>query len=110
MTDLNQLVEAGARALAAKAIRERRAWDTPRERVEEMLPNAVDIAWRDFADDSRAHLTAILPLLADDLAGVCNRLSRPVGGGDGSTYTCGTSFDAAQAIRTRISALVGESQ
>lgn len=100
MTDLDLLVEAGA-----KAMHER---DNPRALLDWEL---FSDEWKDgYRTRSRAHLTAILPLLADDLAGVCNRLSRPVGGGDGSTYTCGTSFDAAQAIRTRISALIGESQ
>lgn len=59
MTDINQLVEVGARA------------------VHEALSRAHVIAYLDMPEDtadvvSRAYLAAILPLLADDLAGVIN--------------------------------------
>ena len=61
MTDLNQLVEVGARALAKHPDS---SWD---DYEWEDMPSHVQML---FCEQSRAHLAAILPLLADDLAGV----------------------------------------
>lgn len=106
---LDQLVEAGARAIAP------RCWEVMDAYLEQTKRKYAGqhVGWPadQFKDKEsmaqfQAALLAILPLLADDLAGVCAGLGRPVGGGDGGTYTCGTSFDAAQAIRTRLAAIM----
>lgn len=94
MTDLKQLIEAGALGVAKSL------WQIePRVRVDSLTTEEEELI-------ARAAILAILPLLADDLAGVCAGLGRPVGGGDGGTYTIGTAFDAAQAIRTRLAAIM----
>lgn len=61
MTDLNQLVEVGARALAKHPDS---SWD---DYEWEDMPSHVQML---FCEQSRAHLAAILPLLAEVLAGV----------------------------------------
>ena len=97
MTDLNQLVEVGARA------------------VHEALSRAHVIAYLDMPEDtadvvSRAYLAAILPLLADDLARVAKT------GWVSADYAVVGIADADQCmklcehieseIRTRIAAII----
>ena len=111
MTDINQLVEVGARA------------------VHEALSRAHVIAYLDMPEDtadvvSRAYLAAILPLLADDLAGVIQRRMDERFAEHGTrepdtndTYYSGRAGELyesldeedeeiAQAIRTRIAAII----
>ena len=65
--EYQKLVEAVARALCERQIRRARKWDTQPERLEEMLPAAIDHAWQDRVDDARAALSALkLPHAGDD--------------------------------------------
>lgn len=57
MTD--ELVEQVARALCELHIRNVRRHDTDPERLEEMLPAAIDYAWHDFASAAEAAIAAI---------------------------------------------------
>lgn len=47
-----------ARALAEQAIRERRRWDTDPDRLEEMLPQAIEHAWLDFTEQAAVAVLA----------------------------------------------------
>lgn len=86
MTTLDQLVEAGARAL----YEEDDVWH-----IAFPWPNPDGIGAREnYLRLSRAHLAAILPLLADDLAWAIAML----GGANSVSHEI--------AIRTRISALM----
>jgi hypothetical protein len=59
MTTADAKVELVARALCELQIRQNRKWDTQPDRLEEMLPAAVDYAWRSFIDEARAAITAL---------------------------------------------------
>ena len=115
MTDLNQLVEVGARALAKHPDS---SWD---DYEWEDMPSHVQML---FCEQSRAHLAAILPLLADDLAGVIQRRMDKRFAEHGTrepdtnaTYYSGRAGELyesldeedeeiAHAIRTRIAAII----
>lgn len=58
MTDIEPTVEAVARSLAETAIRNSRMFDTPPERVEELLPEAIDHCWHGYVDASRKAIAA----------------------------------------------------
>jgi hypothetical protein len=59
---MEQMVEAGARALCAAEIRIRRRWDTEPDVMERMLPAAVDYAWNNYVQQAEAALRAALPM------------------------------------------------
>ena len=52
-------VERVARALCELRIRQVRRHDTTPERLEEMIPAAVDHAWRDHEEEARVAITAL---------------------------------------------------
>ena len=94
MTDLDQLAAAGARALAlARFIRQHPY--IPQDEIKDIIASYPDEI------DSKAYLAAILPLLAEDLAGVLS--------GMGTNYDSNAGERFAQAIRTRLTQL-GEKQ
>lgn len=88
MTDLNQLVEVGARAQMASAAYSS-FWSVTDHKV--MIKEGI---------------LAILPLLADDLAGVAVSIGEQYGEDETGWLEC--SETTAQAIRTRIAAIIGE--
>ena len=119
MTDLNQLVEVGARAIAP------RRWEVMDSYLEQTKRKYAgqNVGWPtdQFKDKEsmaqfRAGLLAILPLLADDLAGLVDEyikenddlmrrtLNRNVG--EMASIKCGAANQIAQAIRTRIAAII----
>lgn len=58
------IVEEVARVLCERRIRIVRRWDTPKEKLEERLPAAIDYAWPDHVDDATAAIEAYLRALA----------------------------------------------
>ena len=95
MTDLNQLVEVGARALAKHPDS---SWD---DYEWEDMPSHVQML---FCEQSRAHLAAILPLLAEVLAGVAVGIGEQYGEDETGWFECSETI--AQDIRTRIAAIM----
>lgn len=59
MTDEDALVEKLARVLCEQHIRTVRRWDTPAEKLERMLPDAVDYGWLYHCHEA----LAILPIV-----------------------------------------------
>lgn len=121
-SDLDRLVEAGARAIAPSR------WEVMDSYLEQAKRKYAGqhVGWPadQFKDKEsmaqfRAGLLAILPLLADDLAGVVETfrkenddlmrrtLNRNVG--EMASIKCSAANQIAQAIRTRLTAL-GEKQ
>jgi len=79
---------------------------------EEELARVLLEAWNDMRKPNttygditdalaRAAIAYIVPKVREECAKVAERCGRPVGAGDGNTYTAGSSTDAAAAIRNR---------
>lgn len=55
-----EAIERVARVLCERDIRIKRQWDTAADRLEEMLPRAVNFAWREYVDTAQTALRAFL--------------------------------------------------
>lgn len=107
MTDLNQLVEVGARVIAP------RRWEVMDGYLEQTKRKYAGqhVGWPadQFKDKEsmaqfRAALLAILPLLADDLARVAVGIGEQYGEDETGWFECSETI--AHAIRTRIAAII----
>lgn len=59
-------VEVVARVLVERRIRHARRFDTEPDRLEEMLPEAIDYSWQDEVEDAHAAISALAPLMAGE--------------------------------------------
>lgn len=107
MSTMDQMVEAGARALCAAEIRIRRRWDTEPDVMERMLPAAVDYAWNNYVQQAEAAIRAALPILGEELVKIASApgfiQARDTEWDEGVNFT---KRFVAEALRYRLSEIM----
>lgn len=98
---IKRAVEAGARAVCELRIRTVRRWDTAPEKLEAMLPAAIDYNWRDSSADAEAAIRAAMPVIGEEVLGVMMKKAWEIGA------DAATADALVRALRARLKEMEG---